>query len=86
MGYFSNGTEVLIYQEKYCFNCKNYIDKKDGRGEGCPIWDLHFLYGYELCNSKSKGKVMLDYLIPEDEEGMNKECSMFLKREERDDS
>jgi len=81
MGYFSNGTEGMSYQEEFCANCKNWIDKKDGRGFGCPIWDLHFLYSYKLCNSKSNAKKMLDFLIP-----MNKKdccalkCSMFLRK------
>ena len=82
MGYFANGTEALMYQEKYCFNCINYRDKNDGRGPGCPIWDLHFLYDYELCNDKENiGKIMLDVLIPMTEEGYNEKCAMFLRKE-----
>ena len=81
MAYFANGAEGLFYQEHYCFNCKNYRDKKDGRDCGCAIWDLHLFYSYELCNSKSKAKVMLDFLIPEEGKEINiaGECSMFLK-------
>ena len=59
MGYFSNGTEGLNYQEHFCFRCKNRRDRKDGLGVGCPIWDLHIQYSYDLCNSKSKGKKII---------------------------
>lgn len=82
MAYFSNGTEGLMYQEEYCFKCKNFRDLKDDRGYGCPIWDLHLLWGYKLCNSRSIGKKMLDILIPEEKGFMPKKCSMFLKGKE----
>ena len=36
MGSFSNGTEGEIYQEEYCYKCIHE--------DGCPIWDLHFLW------------------------------------------
>lgn len=79
MGYFSNGSEGESYQVSYCFNCKNRRVRKDGLGIGCPIWDLHITYSYDLCNSKSKGKKILDFLIPNEACG-NKECSMFLPK------
>lgn len=79
MGYFANGSEGEIYQANYCFKCKNWIDKKDGKGYGCAIWDLHILYSYELCNSKSKAKKMLDFLIP-DRDCSNEECKMYLPK------
>lgn len=47
MGYFSNGTEGLAWQEKWCHNCVNFKDRGDGRGEGCPVFDLHYLYNYD---------------------------------------
>ena len=75
---FSNGSEGDFYREKFCFKCKNYRDKKDGRGFGCPIWDLHILY-----NREEKFKEVLDFLIPEikleDNCGVMQECSMFIK-------
>jgi hypothetical protein len=80
MAYFSNGTEGVGYMEAFCFKCKNWIDKKDGRGSGCPIWDLHLIYSYELCNSKSIGKKMLDFLIPADKHHCACKCSMFLSK------
>lgn len=76
MAYFGNGTEGLMYQEEYCFKCKNF------RGSGCPIWDLHLLYSYKLCNSRSIGKKMLDILIPKEKGLIAGKCSMFLKGRE----
>lgn len=87
MGYFSNGTEGMAFQERYCFHCRNWRDLEDGRGEGCPIWDAHLLYSYELCNSETPGKVILDMLIPRTlikaSDGLpvpDNECAMFLPR------
>lgn len=78
MAYFANGTEGSIYEENYCDKCKNW------RKGGCPIMDLHLIYSYELCNSKSVGKKMLDFLIPEDEKNCCADkCSMFLKKENK---
>jgi hypothetical protein len=84
MAYFSNGAEGVGYMEAFCFKCKNWVDKKDGRGGGCPIWDLHLIYSYELCNSKSIGKKMLDVLIPADKNHCACKCSMFLKKGKRE--
>lgn len=89
MAYFPNGTAGECYLLSYCFNCKNWRKKKGENVAGCPVWDLHILYSYELCNSKSKAKEMLDFLIPEDKDDatinhfgryMPTKCSMFLKK------
>jgi hypothetical protein len=80
MGYFSNGTEGLDYQENYCFKCVNFIQRKGEDVPGCRVWDLHLRYNYELCNSKSLAREILDSLIPMSEDGCyNWECSMFLE-------
>ena len=83
MGYFPNGTSGDCFRDSYCWKCKNWVDKKDGRGFGCPIWDLHLDYSYELCNSKTIAKKMLDFLIPINKKRCyNEECAMFLKKKE----
>jgi len=66
MGYFSNGTEGECYMQSYCFKCKNWREKKGEGAPGCPIMDLHMFHGYDLCNSRSLAKKMLDFLIPID--------------------
>ena len=75
MGHFSNGSEGEGYLNHFCFNCKEWRDRKDGKGEGCPIWDVHLLYVY---NAKDEAKEILDFLIPRTDDGLgNCECSMF---------
>lgn len=37
MGYFSNGTEGMLYEERYCSNCLHYGDD----GANCPILMIH---------------------------------------------
>ena len=72
MGYFANGTEGLMYEEDYCAKCAHV--------DGCPVWDAHLLFSYDLCNEqKHPGKVILDMLIPpmKDRPG-NKRCTMFI--------
>lgn len=69
MGYFSNGTEGELYQEKYCNRCMH------DKNKNCPIWLAHLLYNYELCNSKNNP---LNILIPLSKDGLtNEQCTMF---------
>lgn len=77
MGYFPNGCSGDDYQEQYCFKCINYRDLNDGRGHGCPIWDMHMLYNYDECN---KPKSLLHFVIGRDKEGYNEECKMFYEK------
>jgi hypothetical protein len=71
MGYFSNGSEGFAYVVRYCIKCANYRDLGDGRGEGCPVYDMHLLHN---------GNEMLDALIPRSACGcINEQCKMFLE-------
>ena len=73
MAYFPNGTAGDMFVENTCVDCVHWRDLGDGRGHGCPVFDLHLLYSYELCNDKKHpGKVMLDTLITP-----AFECAMF---------
>jgi hypothetical protein len=85
MGYFSNGAEGAMYQEVFCERCIHFKDEGDGRGPGCPVWDAHLFYAYELCNEDDHpGKIMLDMLIPRREDGGyngNGRCTMFHQDE-----
>lgn len=73
MAYFSNGTEGMAYEDRHCAECVHGQDQE----KGCPVMDAHYLYAYELCNSKEAGKVILDMLIPMDEHHYPKKCSLF---------
>ena len=75
MAYFPNGAAGDIFQKRQCFQCLNYRDRGDGRGKGCPIWDVHFLVAYDQVGDEPGAKAlrqMLSILIPD--EG---DCSMF---------
>jgi hypothetical protein len=72
VGYFSNGTEGNMYEEKYCNRCVNDNDGK------CPIMTLHLLWNYEQNQDEIK-KYALDFFIPMQQDGpFNDKCLMFL--------
>jgi hypothetical protein len=74
MGYFSNGTEGMGYQEAYCLHCRNCRDLHDGRGPGCAIWDAHLAFVGE----SDAHQVVLDALIPRSVDKLdNLECLLF---------
>ncbi len=73
MAYFYCGTEAADYEEHYCFKCIHGQDPE----KGCPVFQAHWLYSYELCNKKEDpGKIILDMLIPDGKHGPAK-CLMF---------
>lgn len=77
MGYFSNGTEAEMYEERFCSRCIHH-DREIGVDPPCPVWLSHILFAYEECNNASNAKEMLDMMIPRTEDGIdNKECAMF---------
>lgn len=72
MAYFPNGTAGMDFEAHHCARCANNIDKGDGRGAGCAVWDAHLLHnGDQFKNEEVKS--ILDTLIPG-------ECAMFLDR------
>ena len=72
MGYFSNGTEGLMYEERYCVRCVHY--QPDPDKPGCPIWGAHWLYAYEGNHAE-----VLDMLIPRaPAPEWNARCRMFV--------
>ena len=70
MGYFSNGTEGMAYEEQYCSDCVHYNQES-----GCPVLHLHSLYNYTQVKSQDIGNI-LRVLIPT-KDGHNGECSLF---------
>jgi hypothetical protein len=76
MGYFSNGTEGLIYQENYCMCC---VHNGPEDGPGCPIWLLHLMHNYE-----KDMKPTLDLFIPRNDNCGNGECVMFVSLPDTD--
>ena len=73
MGYFSSGTEGMIYEDELCSRCIHHGD--------CAVWDAHIIFSYDLCNEKeSPGKQILDMLIPMEDDIYNLRCKMFAKK------
>lgn len=69
MGYFSNGSEGMDYEERYCDRCKH-------QAAGCAVWLAHMLHNYKECNNKES---ILNLLIPRSAGGIgNEQCKMFL--------
>lgn len=73
MKHFSHRKEWIEQSAKYCQRCVNYIDRRDGRGKGCPVDDMHMEYddleALEIFNAEGLSG---DYEYPQ--------CSMFLER------
>lgn len=69
MGYFANGTEGMMYEERYCSKCVHE--------EGCAVWAMHIIHNYDECNNPES---LLHKLIPKLSDGGNGECTMFWKR------
>jgi len=76
MGYFSNGTEGDLYEEKWCKRCVHYPQTE--YDECCMVWFAHLICNYDECNDEDS---VLHMLIPR--EGIrNLECKMFIPRGE----
>lgn len=80
MGYFSNGTEGMMYEAEYCDHCIHQ-DGPDGQS-GCAVWLAHMLRNYEECNNDNS---ILHLLIPRSKDHLsNEQCAMFLKKPHSD--
>ena len=70
MGYFSNGTEGMQYEAKYCDQCvHNHAE------HGCPVWMMQMEHNYSECNNKDS---LLHKMIPRLESGFSGECVYFV--------
>lgn len=81
MTYFPNGESGMMFMEHFCSRCKNMRDKNDGRGEGCPIIDLHILWNYDAIGvdaDKVKHEALEHFIPTAEEYGAYDECKMFL--------
>jgi len=74
MGYFSNGSESMAYEARYCDRC---LHQGPPDGPGCTVWLAHLLHNYDDSNNKDS---ILNVLIPRTEDGLgNTQCTMFLE-------
>lgn len=71
MGYFSNGTEEMIYRDKYCDKCIH------DKNQDCAVYLAHLIHNYDECNNKNS---ILHILIPITKDGIgNEQCKMFIE-------
>ncbi len=81
MAYFSNGTEGMAYEGKWCAKCHHNKrpTEEDPYPEMCAVWLAHQVHNYRFCNDDESP---LDLLIPRLKEGLgNDQCKMFLPRQ-----
>lgn len=70
MGYFSNGTEGMDYEAKWCSRCLH-------APVGCAVWAAHLLFNYDQ-HKNEQLKQCLDAMIPRSKDGLgNLKCKMF---------
>ena len=75
MGYFSNGSQGMDYEARYCNQC---VHQGGLDGPGCAVWLAHLLKNYDECNNDDS---ILHLLIPRDRETHeNEQCRMFLEK------
>lgn len=91
MAYFSNGTEGMDYESKYCDRCANNREHPGeplGDDPSCAVWDLHLHYNYTQHRQTELGKAIkhvLASLIPTPKDSVwPGECLMFLERAPQD--
>ena len=72
MGYFSNGTEGCMYEERYCEKCMHY--------EECAVLIAHMLFNYDQHDNEQL-KEALNVFIPMSD-GFNDKCNMFIEKAE----
>ena len=78
MGYFSNGTEGMLYEDDFCSRC---VHQKPDDG-GCAVWLAHMLYNYRDCNDENS---ILHLLIPRSKDKLsNEKCTMWTPLPERE--
>ena len=79
MGYFSNGTEGMLYEEQYCSKC---LHQGPPDGPGCYVWLAHQLYNGERGGAEGakNPESILNLLIPPSQDGLsNEQCKMYLE-------
>lgn len=72
MGYFSNGTEGMQFEEDWCSRCVH----QDVDGDVCPVWDAHQLHNYRDCNDK--GSIL--HMLIERTTAFENRCLMFYAK------
>lgn len=78
MGYFSNGSEGMDYEARYCNRC---VHEGPPDGPGCAVWGAHLFSNYAERNNDNS---ILHQLIPRTTDGLgNEQCRMFWEKGSR---
>lgn len=74
MAYFSNSTDGMNYEERWCCRCVHGQDPEESM---CPVWFAHMLWNYD---NRADGEIagVLDAMIPTREDGFPDKCNMFV--------
>ncbi len=70
MAYFSNGTEGMDFEMRFCCRCVHGFDPVTVEMIPCAVWSLHQVHNYAEANNE---KSFLHELIPVDKST----CHMF---------
>lgn len=84
MAYFSNGTEGMDYESRYCDNCRHMYGE-NGDPYACSVLELHYEFNYAQCGKGKTAKAIakvLNTLIPRDDRGFAKQCTLFTDKNE----
>jgi hypothetical protein len=79
MAYFANGDIGMKFEEECCYKCIHGEDL-------CPVMEIHLLHNYDHVNDKAHPvRKILNFLIPQNEDGFPGKCSMFIKSKKKND-
>lgn len=80
MGYFSNGTEGIMYQEAYCFHCAHFPHENESEPY-CAVWTAHLIF--DLLEPHTEK--ILDLFIPRNKDRCsNDKCTLFVSLPDTD--
>jgi hypothetical protein len=74
MAYFSNGTEGMDFEMRFCMRCIHGFDPAANEMIPCAVWSLHLQHNYAEANND---KSFLHDLIPANKST----CNMFSPAE-----
>lgn len=77
MGYFSNSTEGMIFEEMYCRDCVHYEYGNKLYDAGCcPVWMLHLLYNYDAVGNETLQHILNTFIPERTDQPGNEPCTM----------
>ena len=84
MGYVSNGTEGMMFEEQFCMRCVHMgmgtIDERGYIEDYCPVWSLHQFWNRDQDKDPVKKAALDHFIVPDDsgESDIGQKCVMFI--------